>query len=162
MSLTEDILQIWADLFPIQGYAAGLSSCQGRILLPTPENKQVALEHINAAEQRLGESADPDLQATAAKLLFCFRINLELESYRPHQAVNTCAEGIRYILLKKEQQAPFVAEYLENLRQILKLEIKRWQVQQLSRSGGQRSWICVCPGPRKLNFRPRLPLRIAP
>lgn len=127
MSLTEEIVQIWADLFPVQGYAAGLSSCQGRIFHLLSENVQAALARIEAAEQRIDEIIDPDLKMTAVKLLQCFRTGLEVEASRPYQALNTCADGVRYILLKKDQQAAFVGEYLESVRQVLELEVKRWQ-----------------------------------
>jgi hypothetical protein len=125
MKLADEIIALWADIFPVHGYIAGLEEAKGKLFFNTAESRKAAFGKIEALEQRLGEIDDENLRATAAKLLRAFRASLAY--VYPHSEVETCAWGLFVIMLKKDFQAPFIPEYLRNVEQMLAMEIEKWR-----------------------------------
>ena len=125
MTLESDIITLWGNLFPVDGYKAGLSQCRGKLFHPTDDNLHQAGADITALEARLDEIADPDLRTTAGKLLRCFQAHLDFRI--PPRNVRTCADGVYAILLKKDQRAPFAPAYLEEVACMVREEVAHWR-----------------------------------
>jgi len=124
MTLESEILELWAGLFPVEGYKAGLSQCQGRLFHNTEASLYQAKADIARLQSRLDEVADPHLRTTAIKLLLCFQAQLEINF--PADQVHDCADGVYVVLLKGDQGAPFVAKYLAEVEGALREETARW------------------------------------
>jgi hypothetical protein len=101
MSISDEIIALWAELFPIAGYMAGLPQCKGRLFHPSDANLRRASADIAGLEARLDEISAPDLRTAASKLLRCFQA--QLDSRLPPHGVGTCARGIFITLFKGEQ-----------------------------------------------------------
>ena len=129
MKPTDEIIALWAELFPVHGYIAGLEEARGKLFFNTPDNRKAAFDRIEALEQRVGEIEDENLSAAGGKLLRCFRAALTY--VYPHSDVERCAWGLFVTMLKEDFQAPFVPQYVGNVEQMLAMEVEKWRGQEV-------------------------------
>lgn len=132
-SIIDDIVSLWSDVNPVVGYTSGYLSDLTRLLFQTPENVQKLYQRMDYINSRLDEITDPDSRATAAAVLVTQQTQLDLA--RPSGAgpsgtgaggVYAAADGIFYILLKGDGNKPWVAGYLEVVREMIVFEAERW------------------------------------
>ena len=132
-SIIDDIIGLWSDVNPVVGYTSGYLSELTTLLFQTPENVQKLYDRMDYLTSRLDEISDPDGRTTAAAVLVTQRTQLELA--RPSGAgpsgtgaggVYAAADGIFYILLKGDGNKPWVAGYLEVVREMIVFEAERW------------------------------------
>ncbi len=125
MTLENDIVNLWSDLFPIEAYKAGFPQCQGRLFQHSDENIRRVQANITALQSRLDEISEADLHFTADKLLRCFRTQMEFSL--PPSRVYDCAEGVYAILLKGDQGAAFIPAFLADAARLVQEETTRWR-----------------------------------
>ncbi len=129
MKLSDEIIALWGELFPVDGYISGLEESKGKLFFNSAENRRAAFRRIEALEKRRGEIDDERLRAAAGKILRCFRAALTY--VYPHSQVETCAWGLFATMLKKDFQAPFLPQYIGNVEQMLAMEIEKWRGQEV-------------------------------
>lgn len=122
--LIDELVEFWAETDPVSGYMAGLKSCQGKLFLPTPAALEQVRQRIVDLRGRLGEITDADLRESGAKLLDC--IETGFATALPTQQVNGCANGVFGILVRNDQTADFVANYLDLAETLVSIEAGRW------------------------------------
>jgi hypothetical protein len=129
VKLGDEIIALWGELFPVEGYIAGLEEAKGKLFLNTTENREAAFRRIEALDKRRGEIDNQRLRAAAGKIMRSFRAALTY--VHPHSQVETSAWGLFAVMLKEDLQAPFVREYVGNVEQTLALEIDNWRGQEV-------------------------------
>jgi len=130
MNVVEQVIALWARLYPVRSYTSGLSTELTHPGAETPEFVQSAFAEIDALEDKLQGITDPDQRFTAQRLLVSFRTSLRFP--QPSQGIHTCGDGAFYILLKGDQQAPWVATYLESVSEVIAFETRRWKDEHFS------------------------------
>lgn len=125
-----EILSIWKESNPIEGYAAGLPGCRGRLFIPDEASKACLECRIKKVKLRLGQIKTPDLRKAAGKILDSISVGLLYD--RPDGQILTCAMALWYPILKGEAEKPFVKSLLKQAVTILELEYDRWKDQRFS------------------------------
>ncbi|MEM5584210.1 hypothetical protein WNZ15_17235 [Roseibium sp. AS2] len=132
-SIVDEIVSLWSDVNPVVGYTSGYLGKLTALLFQTPENVEKLYQRIEYLTTRLDEIADLDIRTAARAVLVSQRTQLELA--RPSGAgpsgtgaggVYAAADGIFYILLKGDGNKPWVAGYLEVVREMIVFEAERW------------------------------------
>jgi hypothetical protein len=134
----EEVLSIWKDYDPVEGYAAGFEDCRGRLFIPTETARADLWRRIENARSRLSEIEDEELRTAANKLLSC--INVTLASDSPDEQIFNCSLALWYSILKGEQREAFVLKLLEQGMELVSFEHTRWQGLELS---GERRKACL-------------------
>lgn len=129
-AVIEEVEGIWKDYDPVEGYAAGLPDCKGKMFMPTDEAKAEILRRIQNVRPHLTEIKNPELHACAEKLLNSTSVALEFSL--PDEQIVACFLALWFPLLKKEQNQDFVSELLEQALEIVALEHLRWRDQQFN------------------------------
>jgi hypothetical protein len=119
------VLEILRTYDPVEGYAAGVAECQGRVFIPTEEATNDLTARISAAEQRLSEIDDVGERTACGKWLDAIRFSLSLES--PAAQLMSCANALLVVFIKNDQRQAFVPTLLSNIASALELENSKWQ-----------------------------------
>ena len=132
-TITAAIVSIWSDVNPVAGYTSGHLA----ELTETPPSSAEEIEalrvRIHTALGEVGSLGDPALRETAAAILISLQTQLALA--RPSGAgpsgtgmsgVYAAADGIFYVLLKKEAAQAWVGTYLEAVATTVAAETERW------------------------------------
>lgn len=131
--VVSEIVDLWSDMNPVAGYTGGHLSTLTTLFEQTADNVDKMRARIQALREQLGAIADADLRTTAEAVLTSLRTQLDLS--RPSGAgpsgtgmggVWAAADGVFYIVLKKDHGASFVPAYLDAVLEAVKLETQRW------------------------------------
>ncbi|HVR98446.1 MAG TPA: hypothetical protein VMW27_17665 [Thermoanaerobaculia bacterium] len=131
--LTSDIVDLWSDMNPVAGYTGGHLAKLTTLFTSSADNMDAMRARIQELRARLGEIPEAGLQATAAAILTSLRTQLDLS--RPSGAgpsgtgmggVYAAADGIFYIVLKKDYLQDFVPVYLDAVLAQVQFETQRW------------------------------------
>jgi len=126
----DEVIKIWKHYDPVEGYAAGLDDCKGKMFMPTEDGTGEILRRIQEIEPLLIEIKDLDLHKTAATLLNGIRIALRFSP--PEQQIVACFLAVWYPLLKNEEQEPFVGELLKHALELVESEHSRLRGQEFN------------------------------
>jgi hypothetical protein len=127
------IVDLWSDINPVVGYTGGHKSTLTTLFKQTADNLEAMRTRIRALRGELGGIESPDLRVTADAVLTSLATQLELS--RPSGAgpsgtgmggVYAAADGVFYIVLKKDSKAPFVPGYLDAVLDMVQFETRRW------------------------------------
>jgi hypothetical protein len=133
-NLIDDIISFWSYLNPVAGYTGGYLSELNKLFFQTGPETQAALYKIQQLTGRLGEITDVKQRETAGAVLTSLKTQLDLS--RPSGAgpsgtgmggIWGSADGVFYILLKKDDGKGFIRTYLEQVLEMVKFETTRWQ-----------------------------------
>lgn len=132
-NIIDEIVALWSDVNPVVGYTSGYLSELTMLLFQTPEKLDALYQRIDYLMGQLGDITDPAQRETAAAILVTQKTQLQLA--RPSGAgpsgtgaggVYAAADGIFYLLLKGDQEKPWVPGYLEVVREMIVFEAERW------------------------------------
>ncbi len=126
----QEVIAIWKDYDPVEGYAAGFDDCKGRMFTPTDREKADILRRIENARSGLAEIRDEELRKAANKLLSSINVAIAYDS--PEEQVLGFSIALWYAILKGEQGESFVGKLLEQALEILEFEHSRWQDHKFS------------------------------
>lgn len=131
--IVADIVDLWSDISPVSGYTSGHLGTLTDLFVETSANLETTRQRINQLAERIPQITDNNMRATAAGLLTSLRTQLDLP--RPSGAgpsgtgmggLYAAADGIFYIVLKQDHEAPFVRDYLDAVLAMVEFETKRW------------------------------------
>ncbi len=135
----DDIVALWSAINPVSGYTSGYLTALPQLFQQTPANLDAMRCRIYRLRPLLVEIADNKLRATADAVLTSLHTQLELA--RPSGAgpsgsgmggVWAAADGVFHIVLKRDDEAPFVEAYLGAVLEAVKFETLRWWGQDFS------------------------------
>jgi hypothetical protein len=127
------IVTLWSDMNPVAGYTSGHQPALTALFMQSAQNAEAMRARIHGLRAELGTIGAGALRATADAILTSLQTQLALS--RPSGAgpsgtgiggVWAAADGIFYIVLKKDYEAPFVAAYLDAVRDTVQFETRRW------------------------------------
>ncbi|HEX6291705.1 MAG TPA: hypothetical protein VFZ66_21145 [Herpetosiphonaceae bacterium] len=128
-----EIVQLWSDLNPAASYTSGYSSTLTKLFMQTAENAEAMRGRIKDLREQLGSIEDENLRLTADAVLTSLKTQLDMS--RPSGAgpsgtgmggVWAAADGIFYIVLKKDYDADFIPTYLDSVKEMVEFETRRW------------------------------------
>lgn len=137
--ITAEIIDLWSDLNPAAGYTGGHLKELTTLFIQSPENGEKMRTRIHHLQKKLDEIKDDQLRITADAVLVALRTQLDMA--RPSGAgpsgtgmggVYAAADGIFYIVLKKDYQADFVPQYLRVVKEMIRFETQKWKNQEFS------------------------------
>ncbi len=137
--ITTDIINLWSDLNPTAGYTSGYLNELTTLFIQNPGNVETMRTRIHNLQKRLKEIEDNKLRTTAGTVLVALKTQLDM--VRPSGAgpsgtgmggVYAAADGIFYIVLKKDYEAAFVNQYLGAVKEMIQFETQKWQDQEFS------------------------------
>ena len=132
--IIEKIIAIWADINPVAEYTSGRSSELTSLLFQTEDAVKAIQQKIMQLESELISITDQDLRDTSKAILVNQSTQLDLA--RPSGSgpsgtgaggVYVAADGIFYIVLKKDDKKPWVESYLSLVVKMIEFEITRWE-----------------------------------
>jgi hypothetical protein len=129
-SVLDEVISIWKESDPVEGYAAGFEDCQGKLFNPNESSKTILERRIQDLRPRLDQIKCDDLNSAASKLLNSVSAALVYE--RPESQILACGAALWYSLLKDEPNAPFVKTLLEQAVAVVESEYSRWKDQRFS------------------------------
>lgn len=121
--LTDELIDIWAEYDPVDGYAGGLEHCRGALFVPEREAVDKLRARVESARHRLDAINDADLRQVAGKILNCIVTDVRFPGAA--EQVTNCAEGLFCILMKGDHGEGFVADFLRNVGRMLAFETRR-------------------------------------
>jgi hypothetical protein len=128
-----DIVNLWSEMNPVAGYTSGHLAALTTLFEQSAENADKMRAGIKGLQERTGEIADENLQITASAILTSLKTQLAMS--RPSGAgpsgtgmggVWAAADGVFYIVLKKDYGADFVPAYLDSVKSMVEFETQRW------------------------------------
>jgi len=125
-----EVLSIWKEFDPVEGYAAGCDDCKGKLFIPGEETKARLLRRVEEVVPRLAQIRDETLRETAEKLLGCIRVAVDIDS--PDEQILNCYLAVWYSILKGQESEPFVKELLERAVGLVESEHARWKDEEFS------------------------------
>jgi len=137
--ITAEIINLWSDLNPVAGYTGGHLEELTTLYIQNPGNVETMRTRIHSLQKQLDEIKDNKLRTTADAVLVALKTQLDM--VRPSGAgpsgtgmggVYAAADGIFYIVLKKDYKADYVPQYLEAVKEIIEFETQKWQDQEFS------------------------------
>lgn len=132
-NLIDKIVALWSEINPVAGYTSGYTQQLSSLLFQTPVNLAAINDKINTIESLLSEITDSDLRDTAAAVLVNQKTQIALA--RPSGAgpsgtgaggVYAAADGVFYIVLKKDYNQAWVDSYLNLVVEMINFETNRW------------------------------------
>lgn len=125
MDILERAQNLWEFVYPELAYKSGISRAAGRFFV----RSDAAIEEVHKSyaeiEASLETLSDGDLRATARKLARACRrrVNHAL----PDTVIAAAAWGLYTIILKGDSDKPFVATYLQEVANALRVDAVQWE-----------------------------------
>ena len=128
---TNEVVKLWADLFPVKGYTSGFYTNIPKLFIQTPANLKSAYANIEKVRKDIsGKLPSPDLQHCADRLLIQFQSILE--NTPPTQGITDAGDGIFYLLIKEPARPQWIENYLKQVITLLDFENARWKPEKFS------------------------------
>ena len=128
-----EIVTLWSDMNPVVGYTGGYLSSLTSLFTGTADNVEAVRQRVGALRGQTGGITDPKERATADAVLTSLVTQLGL--VRPSGAgpsgtgmggVYAAADGVFYIVLKKDYGAAWVPQYLHAALAQVQFETQKW------------------------------------
>ncbi len=133
-NVVEQIIELWSEINPVASYTSGYTKELKQLLFQSPQTISAIYEKITLLEASLPNIANCDERMTAQGVLINQRTQLELA--RPSGAgpsgtgaggVYAAADGVFYIVLKKDFGETWVPNYLNLVAEMIEFETRRWE-----------------------------------
>ena len=133
------IIQLWSAFNPVMAYTSGYATELTSLFFETAEASMEMRKKIVTLEGKLGSIADEQLRATAKAILTSLETQLDMT--RPSGAgpsgtgmggIYAAADGVFYIVLKKDYTAAFVGNYLDIVQRMVEFETQKWTGQDFT------------------------------
>ncbi|MFN0111139.1 MAG: hypothetical protein ACKVZH_19940 [Blastocatellia bacterium] len=128
--LINELIELWADAYPVGGYSGGLEAWLGKLWTPTADAIKSLNHRIHLTQPKLKLIASPDLRGSAIKLLNS--ILTDFAYPLPDRQVSNCAQGVMYILLKSDWRSELTVQFLKQTKKIVAFETEKWAGQSFS------------------------------
>jgi hypothetical protein len=132
-NLITQIVALWSEINPVAGYTSGYTKSLTTLLFENKQTIAAINDKILTIQSLLPEITNEDQRETANAILVNQRTQLELA--RPSGAgpsgtgaggVYAAADGIFYIVLKKDYAKEWVNNYLKLVVEMVDFETQRW------------------------------------
>jgi hypothetical protein len=137
--LTQEIIKLWSEFNPVMAYTSDYTTELTSLFFETAEASMEMRKKIVTLEGKLSSIADEQLRATAKAILISLETQLDMT--RPSGAgpsgtgmggVYAAADGVFYIVLKKDYKAAFVGNYLDTVQRMVEFETQKWTGQDFT------------------------------
>ncbi|MBS1663736.1 MAG: hypothetical protein JST68_22015 [Bacteroidetes bacterium] len=137
--LNQDIVQLWSEYNPVMAYTSDYTTELKSLFFETADAAMEMRKKILALESRLGEITDEKLRTTAKAVLVSIKTQIDMT--RPSGAgpsgtgmggVYAAADGVFYIVLKKDYKAAFVESFLDQVQRMVEFETQKWAGQDFT------------------------------
>lgn len=127
------IVDLWSDINPVAGYTSGHLGALTRLFTQSAGNAEEMRQRLHALQPEVDEMPDISLRQTAQAVLTSLKTQLDMT--RPSGAgpsgtgmggIWAAADGVFYIVLKKDDEADFVPAYLNAVKDMVIFETRRW------------------------------------
>jgi len=131
--IIDEIVALWSEINPVAGYTSGYNKSLTSLLFESDSAIAMLKDKICTLESQLHGIESDDLRQTAQAVMANQKTQLELA--RPSGAgpsgtgaggVYAAADGVFYIVLKKDYDQPWVSDYLKIVVEMISFETQRW------------------------------------
>ena len=143
--LLQAIIKLWSEYNSVMAYTSGYTKELNSLFFQTADAAMQMRKKIEALQDNLFDLAvydkieDENVRATAEAFLRTLKTQLDMT--RPSGAgpsgtgmggVYGAADGVFYIVLKKDYKAPFVEPYLNEVMKMVEFETSKWSGQDFT------------------------------